>query len=128
MKWVALLFGLFVVALGSVGIAVPEVFVVAVGFFQAPPAIYLAAAVRVVVGIVLIRVAPASRAPRLLRVLGILIFIGGLVTPFIGVQLAQQIIEWWAAGGPALVRGYASVGLAVGLFIVYAVAPRRRNA
>lgn len=126
MKLVALLFGIFVIAIGSLGIVVPELFVSAVSFFQAPPAIYAAAVIRVVVGIVLMRVAPASRAPMTLRVLGFLIFIGGILTPFIGIQFARQIFDWWTAGGPVLVRVWACVGLAIGIFIVYAVAPNRR--
>lgn len=128
MKLLALFIGLSVAVIGILGLAVPEVFVAAVGFFQAPPLIYLAAVVRVLVGVVLIAAAPASRAPRVLRVLGFLIVIGGVITPFFGVHLAQLILGWWVAGGSALVRGWAGVGLMIGSFIVYAVAPNRRAA
>lgn len=127
MKLIALLFGIFVVAIGSLGIVVPELFVSTVGFFQLPPAIYFAAVIRVAVGIVLIRVAPASRAPMALRVLGFLIFIGGVLTPFIGIQFAGQIFDWWTAGGPMLVRMWACAGLVIGIFVIYAVAPNPRT-
>ena len=54
--------------------------------------------------------------------------IGGLLTPFAGARMADVILDRWSAGGPALVRVWAGVALALGVFIVYAVAPRRRAA
>lgn len=126
MTQAALFIGLFIAALGTLGIAAPEVFVRAVRFFQTPPTLYLAAVIRVSVGVVLVLAAPASRAPRVLRVLGFLIVIGGVLTPFVGVRGAEAIIEWWSAGGSALVRVWAGVALAIGVFIVYAAAQERR--
>ena len=127
-KFVALFIGLFVVSITMLGIAAPAIFLDAARFFQVTLVIYLAAVVRVVIGVVFIRAAPASRFPKVLRVLGVLIVIAGLITPFVGVQLAQLILEWWSAGGPALVRACAAVGLALGILIVYAFAPNRRAA
>jgi hypothetical protein len=124
----ALFIGLLICALGTLGIATPEVFVRTVRFFQTPPTLYLALVIRVAVGVVLVLAAPASRAPRVLRVLGFLVVIGGVLTPFVGVRGAEAIIEWWSAGGAPLVRVWAGVALAIGIFIVYAVAGRRRAA
>ena len=128
MALVALVIGGFVAAVGILGIAAPEVFLKTIRFFQTPPAIYLAAAIRVGVGVVLIRAAPASRTPRILRVLGFIIVVGGLLTPFVGVRGAHVILDRWSAGGPALVRVWAAVAIAAGAFIVYSTAPNRRAA
>lgn len=128
MALVALLIGLLIAVQGILGIAAPDAFLSIVRFFQTPPVIYLAAALRVVFGVVLVRAAPASRAPKVLRVLGFIIAVGGLVTPFVGVRAGHVILDWWSAGGPALVRVWAGVSLALGAFIVYAVAPNRRAA
>ncbi|MCM3876405.1 MAG: hypothetical protein NEA02_08300 [Thermoanaerobaculia bacterium] len=128
MAQAALLIGLFIAGLGTLGIAAPEVFVRAVRFFQTPPTIYLAAVIRVAVGIVLILAAAASRAPRVLRVLGFLIVIGGVLTPFVGIRGAEVIIGWWSAGGHAFVRVWAGVALAIGVFIAYAVVQKHRAA
>jgi hypothetical protein len=121
----ALFIGVFIAALGMLGIAVPEVFLRTVRVFQTPPAIYLAAVIRGVFGVVLVLAAPVSRAPRVLSVLGFLIIMGGLLTPFVGLRGAEVVLEWWSAGGPAFVRLWAGVALAIGVFIVYAVARRR---
>ena len=127
-KRIALMIGLLVAALGILGIAAPEVFLRTVTFFQTPPAIYLAAAIRVVVGVVLFRAAKESRVPRVLLVLGVLITVGGLLTPLVGVRGARVILDWWSAGGSGFVRVWGGVAVAVGVFIVYAVAPNRRTA
>jgi len=119
---VALFIGLVIAAQGVFGIAAPDVFLRTLRYIQTPPVIYLAAAIRVVFGVVLFRVAPESRAPKFLRVLGVAIVIGGLLTPFFGVRIGHAILDWWSAGGPPLVRSWAGCSLALGVFIVYAVA------
>lgn len=123
---IALFIGLFVVSLGALGIAVPELFMTAFRVFQAPPVLYQMAVFRVVVGIVLLCAAPASRAPWTLRVLGCGIAIAGAVTPFVGGRLAHYVVESSLTAGPALAQVWAGAVLLIGLFIVYAVAPVRR--
>lgn len=123
----ALLIGLILVAQGILGIAAPGVFLKTLRFITAPPMIYLAAVIRVVFGVVLVRAASGSRAPLFLRVFGVIIVIGGLLTPFLGIQFAHFILDWWSAAGPALVRVFAAVSLALGILVVYAVAPSRRD-
>ena len=55
-----------------------------------------------------------------LRTLGVLVTIGGLLTPFFGVEFARVVLGWWSDGGPAMVRIWAAGALALGAFIVYA--------
>lgn len=82
---VALLIGVLLVVQGILGIVAPDVFVGSIRFIQTPPVMYVAAALRVVFGVVLVCAAPGSRAPRFLRGFGFIIVIGGLLTPFVGV-------------------------------------------
>jgi hypothetical protein len=98
----------------------PHAFVEVVRAIQDPPAIYFAALVRLAFGVVLIAAAPRSRAPLALRVLGALVTLGGLLTPFFGVEFARVILGWWSEGGAVVVRGWASAALAIGAFIIYA--------
>jgi hypothetical protein len=130
MTLAARLIGLCICALGIVAIAAPELPLNAVRYFQASSAIllYLAAAIRIVFGVVLVRAAAASRVPMILRVLGSIIVISGLLTPFFGAWGAQTVFDWWSAGGPGLVRSCAGLVLVIGVFIVYAVTPARRAA
>lgn len=121
MALVTLLIGLLIAVQGLLGLAAPDLFVRVIRFFQNSPVIYLAAIIRVAVGVALVRAAPASRARRGLQILGIIIVVGGLLTPFVGERAAHVILDSWSAGGPGIVRLWASIALAIGVFILYAV-------
>ena len=121
----ALVIGLLIVLEGVTGLIAPDAFVEMVGFFQIPAMIYPAAAIRVACGVILALAASASRAPKSLRVLGVLIAIGGALSPFIGARFAQAVLESWSAGGPGVVRIWAAAALLIGASIIYAMWPRR---
>lgn len=123
----AFMIGILVVALGIFGLVLPDYFVRLVHLFQAPPIIYVAAIVRITFGIVLVLAAPASRATIALRILGIVIVVGGALTPFISVRLADLILGWWS-WGPGIVRAWAAAALLLGVFIIYATGHKRRAA
>ena len=123
MRIAALSIGLLIGAQGLFGLAAPDLFVGLVRAIQEPPVIYAAALVRFVFGVVLFRAAPFSRGPMVLRGLGALVAVGGLLTPFVGIPLARTILGWWTDGGPALVRIWAAAALCLGALIVYATTP-----
>lgn len=125
MALMALFIGLTIAAQGVFGLAAPDVFLRTLRLVQTPPVIYVAAVVRVAFGIVLFRAAPVSRVPTFLRALGLVIAIGGLITPIFGVRIGHAILDWWSTGGPPLVRAWAGFSLALGALIAYAVAPNR---
>lgn len=127
-RHLAFVIGVLVTVQGLFGLAAPGSFLELVSFIQTPPVIYLAAVVRVLFGLVLFLAARGSRAPLPLRVLGIAIVIGGLLTPFFGDRIADVILGSWRAGGPATVRAWALFSLALGAFILYAVTPGRTAA
>ena len=78
--------------------------------------LYLVAAVRVALGVFLLYAASACRLPQVLRVLGLLAIIGGLLTPLMG----RRVASWWLKSSPALVRAWVVVAAAVGGLLVYA--------
>ena len=124
----ALCISLLLLVQGLIGLAAPDVFADVIRFMQTSPAIYAALAMRVAVGIVLLRAASYSRLPIFLRTLGGFALLGGLLTRFIGKQFAEVILGWWSSQGSALVRLFAAISLALGLVTAYAVAPRPRSA
>jgi hypothetical protein len=121
----ALVIGVMIAVQGIVGLVSPETFTEFIRAFQVSPVIYLAAIIRVLIGAILVLAAPASRAPLLLRGLGVLIVIGGLLTPFVGAQFAGVVLGWWSVGGPPVVRMWASASLLIGSFIIFATGRRR---
>lgn len=91
--------------------------------FDSPGGLYALAAIRLVLGAVLFLAGPSSREPEVLRVLGILIGVIGIITPSVGLDRQRRLLSWWSARGLRFQRAWAAVGLAFGLFLVYAVAP-----
>jgi hypothetical protein len=87
---------------------------------------YAVGAIRVMTGLLLILVAPMSRMPKAIRLLGVLVCAQGVTQligmPFVGRDRAQAILEWEAMH-PTLLRAGALVALATGGFIAYAVRP-----
>jgi hypothetical protein len=52
-------------------------------------------------------------------VLGLVVIIAGLMTPWFGVTRAHATLNWVASAGPLLMRLDACVGMAMGGFLVY---------
>lgn len=120
--------GLIIVAIGVLGVATPSVLLEFGQSLQTTNALYIVAAVRVMFGTVLLWVAPASRTPGILRVLGVFIIAAGLFTPFFGVERSRAMFDWWSTQGPLFTRVWAIVAVVFGLFIVYVVTSPRRSA
>ncbi len=123
MTLVALIICLLLSALGALGVGSPSRLLAIVRSFQTPMGLYFAAALRVVLGVALFFAAPTSRAPGLIRILGVVIIVMGVITPFFGVERFRRLLDWWSAQGSAFVRGWAVLALAFGLSLAYAVVP-----
>jgi len=124
----AFVIGLLVTGIGILGVLSPATLLEVARFAATPLGLYVAAAVRIVFGLILMGAAAASRAPRALRVLGAFIVLAGIITLFIGVEGARSMLDFLSAHGMAPIRSVAALALLLGLFIVYAAAPRSRAA
>lgn len=120
--------GLLIAAMGMLGIVDPSVPLQFGRSLLTPSVLYIVAAVRVCFGLLLVWVAPDSRAPIVLRVLGVLVVVAGVITPFFGVERSHAVLDWWSSHGAAFMRVGMGFAVVFGLFVVYAVAPRRRAA
>lgn len=125
MRPLALLVAFFIFLVGITGVFFAEGLLKVGHYLATPVGLYVAAALRVGIGLVLALAAANSRAPKTLRVIGIIVIVAGLTTPFLGVERTRAILDWWSAQGPVLMRLGPGFALIVGGFIAYAVAPRR---
>jgi|SRR5262245_58052605 len=133
LRTVAFVCGLLISAVGAVGILAPpslgwiaQKFVTSGAF-----AFYGIATIRIAFGLLLIWAAPASHAPKALRILGYVIVILGIttaLTTLVAIGPAQDSIEWWLPQGFGVFRLTAVLILALGGFIAWACAPARRAA
>jgi hypothetical protein len=126
MKSLGLLVALFIMLAGVAGLFTPDSLTTIGRHVATPGGLYAIAALRVGMGLVLILVAPISRAPKTLRVLGAIALVGGLTTPLLGVERVRAIVAWETAQGTALIRAGAGLALVFGGFIAFAVAAGRR--
>ena len=122
-RYCALLFGLIIVCLGLLGLAAPEAFLIALRYFQESHRVYLAGAIRVLIGVVFVLAAAESRWPTAMRVVGLAVVVIGLLTPVSTHPLPSVAWGWVSAN---FVRPWALTTMSVGLFVVAAVAPPRR--
>ena len=128
MKVVAILAGALIAAIGIVGVAMPPVLLDLARSLQTSAALYVIVAVRVAFGALLIFVAPVSRMPRTLRVLGMVIIVAALLALVFGVERAAVLLDWWSNQNTLLMRAWAMLAVIFGAFIIYAVATPRRVA
>jgi hypothetical protein len=128
MKTIAFLFALCIAAVGVLGLVSPESLGAIGARFVVPGAFYVLAAVRIAFGAVLVRVAPVSRAPRTLRVVGWVIVVLGALALQAGafaIGPARASLDAWMQQGPTVARVTALFPLALGGFIAWACAPSR---
>jgi hypothetical protein len=126
MRVAAFLIALFAIVVGVAGIVTPDSLMTIGRYVATPVGLYVIAAIRVAIGVVLMLVAPTSRMPRTLRVVGAVVLVAGLATPLFGVERTRAILDWESTQGTALVRVMAGLVLAIGGFIAFAVATGRR--
>jgi len=125
MKLLTVVIGVFIVVIGLIGVIVPSALLRAADYATTPVGLYAAAAIRIGIGIVLMLVAPTTRAPKLIRVFGGIAVVAGVITAFVGVDRVRAILVWETAQGTILIRLSALLALVFGSFIVFAVSSRR---
>lgn len=124
MRIAALLVALFTFVVGLVGIVSPDLGMTLRRLYYATPdRFYVAGAVRVAMGLVLILAALSSRWPRTLRALGVVVCLQGFAATLLGLERARAILEWESMH-TALLRAGAVVALVTGGFIAFAVTKR----
>ena len=125
MRMAALFVALFTIAVGVGGLLSPESGTdIRRLYFATPARLYTAGAIRIVMGLIVLLSATASRAPKVLRLLGAVMCMQGLSATLLGPEHARTVLEWEATQGPALLRVGAAVALVAGVFMAFAVTGR----
>jgi hypothetical protein len=128
MRLCGLVIGTLIIVGSAVTFAAPDLRLSLERSVMTPAGLYAIAALRIALGLVFVVAAPASRAPRTLRVLGLIVIVAGLTTPWFGVARARAVVNWFESAGPLLMRLDAVVGMALGGFLVYVFqTPARRE-
>jgi hypothetical protein len=119
MRLFARLVAVFLMVVGVVALVASDRLIAFGHQILTPAGLYVIAALRIGMGLVLIGAAPASRAPKVLRVLGVIVVAAGVATPFFGAERSRLILDWWAAQGPVVLRVPGVLLLAAGGGLTY---------
>lgn len=128
MKTLAFVVALLIAGVGAVGVFAPSGLVWVAENASTSGAFYLVGAVRLTFGLVLVSVAPDTRVPKVIRVVGWFIVLAGIasvLTALLGMERARAMIDWWLGRGTTAVRLTGVLIMAFGGFIAFACAPTR---
>jgi hypothetical protein len=127
MQMPAIILSALFAGIGAVSAVWPDIVLTWARELATPNGLFVAAAVRVVFGAALLLGAPTSRAPRLLRVFGLLIFAVGLATPLLGTERALGTLATLSQDRGALMRITGTVVFVLGCIFVWSLSPRSVN-
>jgi hypothetical protein len=117
MKAIALLIAALMVLLGLTGVLWPEGLMQLVTYSFSRTGLYVVAAVRIVLGGILVFAASATRTPKTVRVIGLVLLVAGIATALIPLERAQLMKDWWVERGPDTIRIAACFPLVAGIII-----------
>ncbi len=87
--------------------------------------LYVAAGIRVIVGLVLLLAAPASRFPRVFRVIGAIALAAGMILPFVSIDFWGEWMRYWTVDQLTAFRTTLAIsGTIFRAFMTYAAAPK----
>ena len=126
MNLLAFAIAILAILMALIGFVRPDVLVSLGRYSFSPIGLYVVAMIRLAVGLIFFLGARRSRAPRTLRIIGVLICVVGVALAWLTVERGDALREWWDLRGLGFVRVAAMFVLGLGTFIAYATAPRRR--
>jgi len=126
MKAIAFFIAALLVLFGLTGVLWPEGLMQLATYSFSRTGLYVVAAARVVLGGLLFFAASATRTPKTVRVIGLLVLIAGIATAVISPERADLMKDWLIARGPDTLRIAACIPLAAGLFIAGATLTKSR--
>jgi len=90
-------------------------------FWQKKSGMYIAIAVRLVLGLHLIAIAPFSKFPLVIKLLGYFAIIAAISIPIIGHEKIDKLLKWVEQSGNTIIRLWLVIGLVFAGFLYYAV-------
>jgi len=120
MNGLVVLCGALIFAIGAWGFAQPAALLGLASRLKAPRMLWGVAALRLVIGCVLLISASETRWPGFIQTLGWIALVSGVITPFFGGARLARILDRWTARPPGFIRAWCVLALALGGAIVFA--------
>ena len=115
-------FAVLFISLGLWGLIAPAMLLAFISGWQTRGGLWAGAILRLLFGLAVWSVAARSRFPTTLQVLALIAVVAGVALPFIGLDRFNRIVAWWSRQPLRFTRAWAVFLIALGVFIVWAVA------
>jgi hypothetical protein len=109
------------IGIGIYGLASPTGMRSFVSRFGSKAGFWTAVVLRLVFGVALWRVAPVSRMPAVLEVLGVLSSASAIALLLLGAPRLQVLVSWWSRQSGVVVRAWSAAAVALGASILWSV-------
>jgi len=113
--------GIYLMAIGCVIILRPKAHKKIFDFFRHGKRIYLAGALRILFGALLLSVAPQSRLEAFLTILGVLSLVGGILIFLLKQAKLYAMMDWFEKRPAGFTRLWGIVAVVIGALFVYSV-------
>jgi hypothetical protein len=110
-----------VAAMGVVVIIKPTLAHEWTRLFDNKNGMWIATAIRAVLALGLFAAASESKAPLLLRLIGLIILLVAIVMPILGVDRHRRMIEWWLARKRSVEMMCGAAAFVFGLALIYLI-------
>src|SRR5437588_3239124 len=121
MTALALILSAFVAAMGLLAIFFPGRANDMARLFADKVGLWVATAIRAVLGLGLLAAAEDSKAPMLLRILGLIILVVAIAMPLLGLDRYRRMIDWWLARDRKIQIICGATSFVFGVVLIYAI-------
>jgi len=83
--------------------------------------LWVTTAIRAVLGLGLLAAAGDSKAPMVLRILGLIILIIAIVVPILGLDRHRRMIDWWLARDRKIQIICGAAAFVLGVVLIYVI-------
>jgi len=111
----------FIAAIGVLVIVSPARANELTRLFADKTGLWVATAIRAVLGLGLLAAASESKAPMLLRILGLIILIVAIAMPLLGLDRHRRMIDWWLARDRKIQIICGAASFVFGVVLIYAI-------
>jgi len=121
MTALALILSAFVAAMGALAVFFPGRANDLARLFADKTGLWVATAIRAVLGLGLLVAAEDSKAPMLLRILGLIILLVAIAMPLLGLDRHRRMIDWWLARDRKIQIICGAASFVLGVLLIYAI-------
>lgn len=117
----ALAVALFIFVMGAWGVFAPGSIFTFISGWSSKAGFWLAVLLRLCFGLALWFVAPDTRLPILLQVLGAIAILSAASLPIVGYARFQRVLEWWTGRSPFVMRLWSLLATALGALVLWSL-------